>query len=128
MTNFSKFQSPDWNPPKQSLGQILDKLGVSGVLKAVRGKRVRNTSQKRSHTHKVLFSELISEKILHCSYKKCFFLRELILAKITYHVFVCDSENYMEKSFGNYFLGKPHFSHMKFGFRNFISQSFLAGV
>ena len=25
--------------------------------------------------------------------------------KITLHVFVCDSENYMENIFGNYFLG-----------------------
>ena len=33
--------------------------------------------------------------------------------KITYHVFTCDSENYMEKLFGNYFLGKSHFSYTK---------------
>ena len=38
--------------------------------------------------------------------------------KITYHVFVCDSENYIEKRFGNYFLGKSHFSYMKYCFRN----------
>ena len=35
---------PDWNPEKQSSGQILDKFGVRGVLNAVRGKRVRKTS------------------------------------------------------------------------------------
>ena len=31
----------------------------------------------------------------------------------TYHVFVCDSENDMDKRFGNYFLGKSHFSYMR---------------
>ena len=37
LTNFSP---PEWNPQKQSLGQILDKFGVRGVfLKAVREKR-----------------------------------------------------------------------------------------
>ena len=42
--------------------------------------------------------------------------------KVTYHVFVCDSENYMEKRFGNYFLenlispngAKPCFSNPVF--------------
>ena len=33
--------------------------------------------------------------------------------KIAYHIFVCDSDNYVEKLFGNYFLGKSHFSYMK---------------
>ena len=33
--------------------------------------------------------------------------------KNSLHVFVCDSENYMEKLFGNYFLGKSHFSYTK---------------
>ena len=49
-TNFQIFDKfltnlgpPDWNPEKQSSGQILDKFGVRGVLNAVRGKRVRNT-------------------------------------------------------------------------------------
>ena len=47
-SNFDKFLTnsspPDWNPPKQSPGQILDKFGVRGAfLKAVRGKRVRNS-------------------------------------------------------------------------------------
>ena len=53
---------------------------------------------------------------LHFSYKKYF--SGINFQKITYHVFVCDSENYMEKCFWNYFLGKTHFSYMKSGFRN----------
>ena len=36
--------------------------------------------------------------------------------KITYHVFVCDSENCMEKLFGNYFFGKSHVRYMKYFF------------
>ena len=38
--------------------------------------------------------------------------------KITLHVFICDSENYIEKLFGNYFLGKSHFSYINKCFRN----------
>ena len=38
------------------------------------------------------------------------------IPKITYHVFVCDSENYMDKPFWNYFLGKSDFSYMKYAF------------
>ena len=33
--------------------------------------------------------------------------------KITYHVFACDLANYVGNLFGNYFLGKSHFSYMK---------------
>ena len=33
--------------------------------------------------------------------------------KITFHMFICDSENYMEKLFGNYLLGKSHLSYTK---------------
>ena len=39
---------------------------------------------------------------LHFSYKKYF--SGINFPQITYHVFVCDSENYMDKRFGNYFL------------------------
>ena len=31
------FSPPDWNPQKQSLGQILDKFGVSGVFERCKG-------------------------------------------------------------------------------------------
>ena len=37
---FSNFWPPDWNPQKQSLGQILDKLGVRGVFECCKGKKV----------------------------------------------------------------------------------------
>ena len=37
---FSKFWPPDWNPPKQSLGQILDKFGVRGVFECCKGTKV----------------------------------------------------------------------------------------
>ena len=33
--------------------------------------------------------------------------------KKTLHVFICDSENYMEELFENYFLGKSHVSYIK---------------
>ena len=33
--------------------------------------------------------------------------------KITVHVFVCDSENYMEKLFKKSVLGTSHFSYIK---------------
>ena len=37
---FSNFWPPDWNPQKQSLGQILDKFGVRGVFECCKGKKV----------------------------------------------------------------------------------------
>ena len=37
----TNFRPLDWNPQKQSLGQILDKFGVRGVFKCCKGKRVR---------------------------------------------------------------------------------------
>ena len=36
---FDNFSLPDWNPPKQSLGQILDKFGVSGVFEGCKGEK-----------------------------------------------------------------------------------------
>ena len=36
---FPNFSPPDWNPPKQSLGQILDKFGVSGVFEGCKGEK-----------------------------------------------------------------------------------------
>ena len=33
------FSPPDWNPPKQSLGQILDKFAVSGVFEGCKGEK-----------------------------------------------------------------------------------------
>ena len=67
-------------------------------------------SSQKILQHKFLFSELISRKIP-------FQLQEIFsginFPKMTYHVFACDSENYMAKLFGNSFLGKSHFSYMK---------------
>ena len=37
---FHKFLRPDWNPQKQSLGQILDNFGVRGVFECCKGKKV----------------------------------------------------------------------------------------
>ena len=68
-----------------------------------------------------MFSELISRKITF-QLQKIFF-RELISGKIAYHV-VCDSENYMEKLFDNYSLGKSHFSYTKECFRNSFRNHF----
>ena len=51
LTNLDKFQSPDWNPSKQSLGQILDKFGVRDVLEARKGKKgsqVQTSEGKRT--------------------------------------------------------------------------------
>ena len=36
---FPNFSPPDWNPPKQSPGQILDKFGVSGVFEGCKGEK-----------------------------------------------------------------------------------------
>ena len=42
-SNFNKFLTnfspPDWNPEKQSLGQILDKFGVRSVFECCKGKK-----------------------------------------------------------------------------------------
>ena len=43
----------------------------------------------------------------------CKYFSGIHFPKITLHVFVCDSENYMENLFGNYFLGKSHFNYTK---------------
>ena len=66
---------------------------------------------RKDYIHNFLFSELNSRKITFQLQENSF--RKLIFPEITYHIFVCDSENYMEKLFGNYFLGKSHFSYMK---------------
>ena len=36
---FPNFSPPDWNTPKQSLGQILDKFGVLGVFEGCKGEK-----------------------------------------------------------------------------------------
>ena len=59
-----KFLTPDWNPQKQSLGQILDKFGVRGVFECCKGKKgfarldsvyVLDTKRKE-HTRRGSFS------------------------------------------------------------------------
>ena len=64
-------------------------------------------ARRKDHIHTFLFSEIIPE-IIHFSLKS--YVSGIAFPKITLHVFVCDSENYMEKLFGNYFLGKSHVS------------------
>ena len=68
---------------------------------------VMYTLARNDYIHKILFSELISRKITWQLQEHFNF------PKITYQVFVCDSENCMEQLFGNYFLGRSHFSYMK---------------
>ena len=53
----------------------------------------------------------LPKKKVHVSYKKYF--GGINFSIITFRVFVCDSENYMENVLGNYLLGKSHFSYMK---------------
>ena len=47
--------------------------------------------------------------------------------KITLHVFVCDSENYMQKLSWNYFSGRSHFSCRKECFPNYFRNNFQLG-
>ena len=60
------------------------------------------TPARKGYIHNFLFSELIYPKIT-------FQLQEIFFSginfpQITYHIFVCDSENDMKKLFWNYFL------------------------
>ena len=66
---------------------------------------------RKYEIHKCRFSEIISRKSASQLHKNTSL--ELIYRKITLHVFVCDSENYMEKMFANDFLRKSHFSTCK---------------
>ena len=52
------------------------------------------------------------------------FISGISFAEITYHELVCDSENYMDKLFGNYFLGSFHFSYTKQCFQNEFRNNF----
>ena len=55
--------------------------------------------------HAFLFSEFISQKItFQLPEMFFFFFSRIHLPKIIYHVFVCDSENYMEKCLGIIFV------------------------
>ena len=64
----------------------------------------------RKYTKNVVFGINFSKNYI--SVTRNIFL-ELISPKIQYHGFVCDSENYMDKRFGNDFLGESHVSYMK---------------
>ena len=109
LKNQSLFAPPQTCPKLQR--PVCDCIGVthnaiwtaSGNLAHCKSAPTPATLQPEKNTlHKFLCLELISRKIT-------FQLQENIYSginfpKITYHVFVCDSENYMEKRFGNYFL------------------------
>ena len=45
---FHKILTPDWNPPKQSLGQILDKFGVRAAFECCKGKKVSQAKNLES--------------------------------------------------------------------------------
>ena len=59
---------------------------------------------------------------MHISYIN--YCTEINFPKITLHIFICDSRNYMEKWFGNSFPGKSHFSYIKECFRNCFRNNF----
>ena len=67
---FPNFSPPDWNPPKQSLGQILDKFGVSGVFEGCKGEKGSQDSflcfEKKSP--KNLLRLFFASKIIHISW------------------------------------------------------------
>ena len=83
-------------------------------------------SRQKDHIHQILFLEFISRKSLHFSYIK-YYSGHLFSQKLTWHVFVCDSENYMEKLVGNHLLGKSHFSYITYCYRNSSGNSFRLG-
>ena len=79
------------------------------------------TLARKYYIHKLLFSELMSRKITLQLQENIFrelISRKLHFPKITCHVFVCDSENYMEKLFVNFLLGKSHGSYINKVFGN----------
>ena len=65
-----------------------------------------DSSQKRLHTYIFVFGINFPNNYISVTRK---YFSGINFPKITFHVFVCDSENYMEKCFWNYFLGKSHF-------------------
>ena len=73
------------------------------------------TPASKDYIHTFLFWELIPEK-LHLSYIEIF--SRINFPKITLHVFVCDSENYMKNVWD--FLEKSHFSYIKRMFSELI--------
>ena len=70
--NFDKFltnlRPPDWNPEKQSLGQILDKFGVRGVFECCKGKEGSQPTCKFTFTTSPEFHACISYMGRHCSH------------------------------------------------------------
>ena len=46
----TKSSPPDWNPQKQSPGQILDKIGVRGVLECCKGSEGSQTGAEQTQT------------------------------------------------------------------------------
>ena len=80
-----------------------------------------HSSKKRLHTSMCVFGIDFPKNYTSAPRK---YYSGTNFTKITYHVFVCDSENCIEKLFGNYFLGKSHFSYMKYCFRNQFRNNF----
>ena len=115
---------PEWN------SQFSRKLQSFGKQrKSKRKKNVKNSSepiytnpikslpndvatlQPENITYIPFWFEDELPETLHFSYTNIVFL-ELMSAKLCY-VYVCDSENFTKKLFGNSCLGKSHFSDLK---------------
>ena len=66
---------------------------------------------RKYYIHICMFRNFVFPKIYISATRK--YVCGINFPKITYHVFVSDSKNYMERCFGNCFLGTSHFSYMK---------------
>ena len=94
---------------------------LSQPRRGIAGK-IRYTLARKGYIHKK-FVFGIDFPINYISVTRKYF-SWIDLPKITYHIFAGDSENYMEKWFGKYFLGKSHFIYMKQCFRNWFRNNF----
>ena len=72
-------------------------------------KNRKYTLARKYYIHNLFFGMKFPEK-LHFSYKNYF--SGIKFPKITYHVFVCDSEHYMEKNVWELFSWKSNLSYM----------------
>ena len=66
---------------------------------------LKYTPARKDYTHKCLFWELISRKKYISVTREMFLFSGVDSLKITLHVLVCGSENYMEILFLELFLG-----------------------
>ena len=90
------------------LGELISNCTHTSYTSIIVGEL--HSSQKRSHTQIFVFGISCPKNYISVTRK---YSSGINFPKITYHAFVCDSENYMDRRFGNYFLGKSHFSYTK---------------